>query len=348
VSDSDATSSAASADGASGLRDERRPEDGGRAHPWLVLYLKGVCMGSADAVPGVSGGTIALITGIYGRLIGAVTAVSPERILTILAGVRPSGLADAVAAFREMDGPFLVVLGAGIATAVVTMTRVLDVAINEAPVPTFGFFFGLIGASAIVLWRQVSVDTPGRVAAAVAGFVLAFVASGQAAAALGTGGPVVFVAGAIAVSAMILPGISGSLLLIILGQYEYMVETLRTFVDRVLAVPTGGDLARIVDPGTTVVVFVTGAVVGLFTVAHVVRWALEHYRRATLAFLVSLIVGALRAPVANVGGKLAETGGTWTAEIVAVFAAAALVGTVAVVALDRYAGVVDVDADSAT
>ncbi|MFB6129196.1 MAG: DUF368 domain-containing protein, partial [Salinigranum sp.] len=154
---------------------------------WLVVYLKGVCMGAADAVPGVSGGTIALITGIYERLIGAVTSITPARVWRVLSGVRPSERTEAVSSLFEMDGVFLFFLGAGIATAVVTVTRVLEVAINQVPVPTFGFFFGLIAASAVVLFGEVRFDTSGRIAAALAGFLLAFVVSGRAAANLGTG-----------------------------------------------------------------------------------------------------------------------------------------------------------------
>jgi putative membrane protein len=317
-----------------------RSSESARSSPtaWTVIYLKGVCMGAADAVPGVSGGTIALITGIYERLIGAVTAINPRRIQTVLGGLRPANRTSAIRAFREMDGWFLLSLGAGIATAVITITRVLDWAIDAIPVLTFGFFFGLIAASALVLYSEVTLDTPGRVAAAVGGFLLAFVVSGRAAASLGTGAPVTFLAGAIAVSAMILPGISGSLLLIILGQYEHMVGTLKRFVDALVGLLDGGAFAAVTESGTTVAVFVTGAVVGLFTISHLVRWALEHNREATLAFLVSLIVGALRAPVEKVSESLVAG---WTQDVVLVFAAAALVGGVLVVALDRYAGLTD-------
>jgi putative membrane protein len=310
---------------------------------WLIVYLKGVCMGAADAVPGVSGGTIALIAGIYERLIGALTAITPDRIRRVVYGVRPGRHGNALDAVFEMDGVFLAVLGAGIVTAVVTVTRLLDVAIDEIPVLTFGFFFGLIAASAVVLYSEVTLDTPGRIAAALAGFALAFVVSGRAATSLGTGPAVIFVAGAIAVSAMILPGISGSLLLIILGQYEYMVETLKSFVDGLIGVLGDGTVDAAVAPGLTVVVFVGGAVVGLFTVSHVVRRALERRREATMAFLVSLIAGALRAPVAKTGEKLAEAGRSWAPEVVATFLAVALVGAALVVLLDRYAGITDED-----
>ncbi|MFB6129195.1 MAG: undecaprenyl phosphate translocase family protein, partial [Salinigranum sp.] len=149
---------------------------------------------------------------------------------------------------------------------------------------------------------------------------------------------------AIAVSAMILPGISGSLLLIILGQYEHMVETLGTFVDRLLALASGGSIHGVFGPGATVVAFLVGAVVGLFTVSHVVRRALELRREATMAFLVSLIVGALRAPVVKVGEKLAATGAGWTADVLVTFAVAAALGAVLVVVLDRVAGISEGDA----
>ncbi|MFC6825496.1 DUF368 domain-containing protein [Halopelagius fulvigenes] len=310
---------------------------------WLVIYLKGLCMGTADAVPGVSGGTIALLTGIYERLIDAVTNVSPGRILDVVGGVLPGRRERAVEALRAVDAAFLVVLGAGIMTAVVTVTRLVHTGITEFPVPTFGFFFGLIAASAWVLLSELSLDTPGRVGAAVAGFVVAFVVSGSAEAALGTGPVVTFVAGAIAVSAMILPGLSGSLLLILLGQYEFMTGALKAFVDGLLAVVLGGSVVPVVENGAIVVAFVLGAFVGLFTVAHAVRWALEHHRKPTLAFLVALIVGALRAPVESTGSQLAEMGRTWTAELVGVFALTAIVGAVAVLVVDRYAGLGDVE-----
>ncbi|MUV58592.1 DUF368 domain-containing protein [Halogeometricum sp. CBA1124] len=310
---------------------------------WVVVFLKGICMGAADAVPGVSGGTIALVTGIYERLIAAVTAVSPGRIVDVLRGVTPGGRAEAVAALKEMDVGFLVALGGGIAVAVVSITRVVHVGITSYPVPTFGFFFGLIAASAWVLFSEVEVDTPSRVVAAVAGFAFAFVVSGQAAASFGTGLPVTVLAGAIAVSAMILPGISGSLLLILLGQYEHMTGALKSFVDGVLGLVVGGSFAPVAENGVVVVAFMLGAVVGLLTVAHAVRWALEHYREPTLAFLVALIVGALRAPIAKTGEQLAELGRVWTTEAYGVFAATAVVGAVVVLLVDRYAGLAEID-----
>jgi len=213
------------------------------------IYLRGLGMGAADAVPGVSGGTIALITGIYERLIGAVTAVRPARLRRILGGLRAEGRADARAALRELDIVFLFALGAGIATAVVTVLRAISVLLETNPVETYGFFFGLIGASAVVLFGEVSLATRGRQAAAAAGFLVAFLLSGYAAGALGSSLLVVFLAGAIAVSAMILPGVSGSLLLILLGQYEYMSATLSRFTDSLVGLLDGGGVDAAVEAG---------------------------------------------------------------------------------------------------
>jgi len=312
---------------------------------WIVVYLKGICMGAADAVPGVSGGTIALVVGIYERLITAITAVSPARIVAVILGPLPSHRDDAVDALRAVDAGFLIALGAGIATAIVTVTRVVHVGIQTQPVLTFGFFFGLIAASAWVLFSEVDVGTPPRAAAAVFGFLLAFLVSGRAAATLNDGLAVTVFAGAIAVSAMILPGISGSLLLIILGQYEYLTGTLSAFVDGLLGVLTGGPFAPVREHGVVVIAFIAGAFVGLFTVAHAVRWALERARQATLVFLVALIVGALRAPVARTGAQLAELGRTWTPTAVGVFIGAAVVGALLVWILDHYTGIADLDGD---
>ncbi len=303
-----------------------------------TIYLRGFCMGAADAVPGVSGGTVALITGIYGRMISAITAVNPGRLNRIIRGLHTDNRDDATKALQELDAGFLFVLGAGILTAVVTVLRVISILLETNPVETYGFFFGLIAASAVVLSSEVSLSTRGRKAAAVGGFSLAFVVSGYAATAADSTLPLVFVSGTVAISAMILPGVSGSLLLLMLGQYEYMSTTLREFTDALGALLNGGEVAAVVDSGVPVVVFLTGAVVGLFTVAHSVRLALKRYREATVAFLVALIFGSLRAPVEQTSIELAANGGAWTAGTLGLFIGAGVVGGVAVAVVDRLAG----------
>lgn len=313
---------------------------------WAKTFLIGLCMGSADAVPGVSGGTIALIAGIYERLIAAITAITPERAVAFLSALSPAhdggvSARGAVAVLEEVDVWFLLALVGGVGTAVVIVARIVDYASEHAPILLYGVLFGLIGASAVILLRELSVDTPFQAGGALAGLVIAFVLSGPASP-LGTDGlAVVFVAGTVAVSAMILPGISGSLFLVILGQYERMSGALSGFVDALLGVVTGGPSPSLVDTGSVVVTFILGGLVGLFTISRLIRRALDANRQATLAFLVALVVGALRAPITEL---TVEKGVTWTTETIGTFAVAAVVGAVVVLVIDWYA--IDLDFDA--
>lgn len=299
---------------------------------WLSIYLKGVFMGAADSVPGVSGGTIALITGIYERLVDAIAGVDIGFVSALARVHTAEGRADLATQLRELDLPFLLVLGAGIATAVVTVTRAMLYGIENYPAATYAFFFGLIAASAVVLYDHVSLATPGRLAAGVLGFGLAFLVSSETAGSVSHAPLVLFVAGAIAVCAMILPGISGAFLLLLLGQYDYMSEALKGFVDGLLGLLRGGSLDAVLEPGAAVVTFVAGAAVGLLTVSHAVSWALDNYRAATLTFLVSLMVGALRYPAEKIVANAAGAGAlNW-----ALVAAVAVIGGAAVVLVDHF------------
>ena len=282
---------------------------------WLTVYLKGLAMGAADSVPGVSGGTIALITGIYERLIDALTSLD----LRVLDRIPELGSADGRRGFfaelRGMDLFFLVVLGLGVGTAIVTISRVVHVALETARPQTFAFFFGLIAASAVVLYDQLAVRTPLEIGSAVAGFLIAFFITGVSdGAGFGHALPLIF--------------LSGAFLLILLGQYEYLTGVLTDLVDGVLALGAGDLVGNLAIVAT----FGGGAVIGLFTVAHVVRRALDEYREATIAFLVSLMVGSLRLPLVEV------LGGVDPATLPAVTTAfgAALAGALAVLLLDYY------------
>jgi putative membrane protein len=298
---------------------------------WAAVYLKGAAMGAADAVPGVSGGTIALITGIYERLVGAIAALDPEEALALLPLLPRLGDARARRelgdALTDMEVPFLLVLGMGVLTAVITVANLVEVAIHDYPGLTFAFFFGLIAASVLVLFGEVSADTPGRIMAGVTGFAFAFVLSGQAQGNMLPGGlAVMFVAGAVAICAMVLPGVSGSLILLTLGKYDTMTGAVSDVTDALFA----GALGEAVDPLSTLVVFSFGALVGILTFARAVEWALDHYRAATLTFLVALMAGALRAPAIEIG----DATSAWTAASVVPLLVAGVVGAGAVLALD--------------
>lgn len=299
---------------------------------WLSVYLKGACMGAADTVPGVSGGTIAVILGIYERLIAALTAFDPE-IVGKLRSVHTSEGRTALAAdLLRADVPFLLVLGAGVLSAAATIATAMNAAVTRYPAPTYAFFFGLIGASAAVLYRYVEVGTRRRLLVAATGFLVAFLVTDPSLAVTGTTTlPMLFVAGSIAVSAMILPGISGAFLLLIMGQYEYVSGIPRGVFDGIGAA-IGGNPGALVDSLVPFAVFASGAVVGLFSVAYAVRAALERYREATFVFLVSLMLGALRLPIREVRENVAAVSpGTVLAVL-----GPAICGVAAVVVLDHY------------
>jgi putative membrane protein len=297
---------------------------------YLIIYLKGAAMGAADAVPGVSGGTIALITGIYERLIAAITDFDIELARSILAVQSSKGRLALAARLRDLDVGFLIALSLGVVTAIVTVSRVLEIALEVYTALTFAFFFGLIAASAVVLYAEVSVTTSRQVMTAIVGFTLAFILTGELTAFLPNTPFIIFLAGTIAISAMILPGISGSFLLLVFGQYEYIITTLTGFTDAILTANT----SIAITTGSVLVAFAAGGVTGLVTISRVIEWALEHYRTATLTFLVSLMIGALRLPIERV----VDATPVFTRTVVLGLLVAAVVGGGAVLLLNHYTG----------
>jgi len=321
---------------------------------WISIYLKGLFMGTADMVPGVSGGTIALITGIYERLVAAITNVDPRLAKHALRPHDADSRAELAAGLRRMDIGFLLALGGGIGTAVVAVSQVVGTLAESYPGLTAAFFFGLIGASAIVLGRQVSFDDDWTKLVAAVGAVLAgsmaFLGSGSAPHPL----PLIFLSGMIAVSATILPGVSGAFFLLVLGQYYYMLDALRAFLGDLAGLASGGGTEALLESGVVVVTFLSGAAIGVLSIAHAVKWALEHYRERTLAFLVALMVGGVLVPLRDVVSHVADAGAGPVATSIAdstgaipegaaaaalatgAVALAAAAGAGAVLALDRY------------
>ncbi len=299
----------------------------------FIVYCKGLCMGMADSVPGVSGGTIALITGIYDRLIGAISSLDP-RVLSHLTRIHTrSGRAALRDALIEMDVPFLIALGLGMVTAVASMATLMNAAIENYPAATAAFFFGLIFAAAIVLYQYISIDTPGRLGAAVLGvFLGVFVAGATKNGAELASLPTLFGIGSLALSAMVLPGVSGAFVLYLFNQYEPMTGLLDDFIAALVAFPSTGDTGAVIATGTPVIVFVGGGVVGVLTIAHLLTYLLKNYHVGTLTFLVSLMVGSLRAPVQDIA---ANADGLSPA-MVALTIIAGFVGAGLVLALDRY------------
>lgn len=302
-------------------------------------YLLGLFMGTADAVPGVSGGTIAFITGIYPRLIDALAGLTVRNGLRFFDALVPPDIERLQQVLEDLDATFLISLVAGIFTALIVVTRFVVFAEEHYPVLLFGFFFGLIAVAVVILARQVTLSEPRHWGVAVAGFLISFLLSGDLTLLQGHGPVLIFVAGVVAISAMILPGISGALILVILGQYVFLSSTLTAFTNGLVTLLSGGSMGVLVGPGTTILVFMLGATVGLLTIARLVDRALESAPTMTLAFLVSLVVGALRAPIAAINGR----GIPWSGETIVTFVLAVGLGAVVLYVLDYFAMDVEID-----
>ncbi|MDO8861246.1 DUF368 domain-containing protein [Haliea sp. E1-2-M8] len=234
----------------------------------LGVYLRGVLMGAADIVPGVSGGTMAFITGIYDRLLGSIRAFDLRCLRLLWQGrVRD--------AWEHVDGGFLLALVLGILTSILSLARLVSWLLAEYPVPLWAFFFGLILASALVLVRHVPHWTASRVACLLVGLVLAAGIALSPAVAMAPGLPGIFLAGFIAICAMILPGISGSFILILLGMYGPILNAVKNLELDVMAV------------------FALGAGLGLMCFSRLLHWLLHHYHAATMALLTGFLFGSL-------------------------------------------------------
>jgi putative membrane protein len=234
----------------------------------LGIFLRGVLMGAADIVPGVSGGTVAFITGIYERLLGSIRSVDLAFAKHVLAG-------DIKAAWQHVDGGFLLALLGGIASSILTLARLISWLLETHPVPLWAFFFGLILASALVLLRQVDSWRASSVLALLLGTGFAIGIALAPTAGLPTGLPMVFLSGFLAICAMILPGISGSFILVLLGMYSTVLVAVKSF-----------DVMFIL-------VFALGAAAGLLCFSRLLYWLLGHFHRVTMATLTGFLFGSL-------------------------------------------------------
>ncbi len=233
-------------------------------------------MGMAEVIPGVSGGTIAFITGIYERLLNAIKSIGPE----LINALRKDGIKGA---WQQLDGNFLLSLGVGMVTGIVIGVLGIAHLLEVYPPVVWGFFFGLIVASAIYLTRQVGHWDVRQVLGLVIGAGVAYYITTISPANGSEALWFVFISGAIAISALILPGISGSFILLIMGMYTYIVtDTLK-------------EALTTLDPAKILVmaVFALGCLTGLATISRVLSWTFKFYRNLTLATLTGFIIGSL-------------------------------------------------------
>lgn len=239
----------------------------------MLLVIKGLCMGAADTVPGVSGGTIALITGIYEDLLAAVKSVDAKMLGRLMK-------LDIKGALAGLHIRFLLALFCGIGVAVVTIARIMNHLLHHHPQLTWSLFFGLIAASIWVVGRKIDKWTAGIGVSFVIGAAAAFQVVSLVPATTPETLWFIFLSGFIAICAMILPGLSGAFILLILGKYEFITATLKNPFD---PVNTG-----------IILVFVAGCGLGLAGFSRILKYLLDAYHNLTLAFLTGLMMGSMR------------------------------------------------------
>lgn len=252
----------------------------------LLIFLRGLFMGSADIIPGVSGGTIALITGIYERLVHGIGKLK----FSFLKPLIKLNFSEFKKLFiEEVDYKLFIPLLFGIAIAMLTLSKIIGFLLDNYPAFTFAFFLGLILASAYVLYTQVVHFSPKIIIISIIGFILSFIFVGLNPIAANHSLPILFFSGMIAICAMILPGISGAFILLLLGQYHYMLNALNTF------------------NFTEIITFCTGALIGILGFSKLLDYLLQHHEEITLALLIGVMIGTLRIPfnqvTTNVGSS---------------------------------------------
>ena len=244
-------------------------------------------MGSADIIPGVSGGTIALITGIYERLIYAISSIKFSFLKPLLTG----NFADfKTKLIEEIDFELFIPLFLGIGIAFITLAKVISYLLDTQTAYTFSFFLGLILASAYILYTKLDDLNIKIIVITAIGIILSYVFVGLNPIATNHSLIVIFISGLIAICAMILPGISGSFLLLLLGQYQYMLNALNS--------------RNLIE----IIVFGIGAVIGILGFSKLLNYLLEKYESATMAFLIGIMLGTLRLPVMKI---TSSANGSW-------------------------------------
>ena len=236
---------------------------------YLAIVARGFCMGAADIVPGVSGGTMAFILGIYHELLNAIKAVD-ARFFRLLLTLR---LKDAI---NHIPWRFLLSLGTGIIVAILTLAHLLETQLDQNPTRVWAFFFGLVLASVITVSRTITNWNIKLISAVLIALVCTYLLLGVTSVNTPETPSFLLISGALAITAMILPGISGAYVLVLLGKYRYILSAVNNR-----------------DLFTLALVF-AGALIGLATFSRILSWLFKRYHNATVATLTGLMLGSLR------------------------------------------------------
>lgn len=247
-----------------------------RIWDYILVAVKGACMGAADVIPGVSGGTIAFITGIYDDLIGSINSINAKALKLFFTGKFKEF-------WKHINGGFLVSLFCGILISVVSLAGLMQYLLENQPIQTWAFFFGLIVASSIFILRGIEGWNLKAAAFLFLGVILGVVVCTLSPTTTPDALWFIFLSGSIAICAMILPGISGSFILLILGKYKYIMECISNL--------TSGEAVG--ESLLILCVFAVGAVCGILAFSRFLHWLLGRFHKETLIVLAGFIIGSL-------------------------------------------------------
>ncbi len=235
---------------------------------YIVISLKGMAMGAADVVPGVSGGTIAFISGIYEELITTISGVR----FSLLKIWRDQGFK---AFWKALNGNFILALFIGIAVSILTLAKLISYLLLNEPILLWSFFFGLVVASIFFVAKSISKWTIAVAIVMAIGAVLAFYITTLSPTSASGNLPYLMLSGALAICAMILPGISGAFILVLLGSYETVLNAVHERDFQILGIVA------------------LGAIVGILSFSRILKWLFSRYHDLTLAGLTGFIIGSL-------------------------------------------------------
>ncbi|MDH6356482.1 DUF368 domain-containing protein [Parabacteroides sp. PF5-9] len=235
---------------------------------YALLAVKGIAMGAADVVPGVSGGTIAFIVGIYQELLDAIKSINGSSLKMLFTGKIGSF-------WKAINGNFLLALVCGIAISIFSLAKLITYLLDTHPILVWSFFFGLVLASTWIVSKDITQWSWKTVLGFIIGVVVAYFVTVATPAETPDGLWFIFISGAIAICAMILPGISGSFILVLLGKYYYVMEAVKT-----LNIPV-------------IIVFICGAAIGITSFSRILSYTLRKFRNMTYAVLAGFMLGSL-------------------------------------------------------
>jgi putative membrane protein len=248
----------------------------------IILFFKGMAMGTADLMPGVSGGTIALILGVYKELIQSIDSIN----LKNLKSLKNEGIRSF---WSNINGEFLTVLFLGIIAAILSLSFAIDWLINEHPIPLWSFFLGLLIASIFLLKNTLKQWGVSNSLLATASAILSFILTQMTPVNGEIGLFYLFISGFFGIIAMILPGISGAYILLILGAYSTVISLIKNAITSL----SNLDLEIMIPTLTKLSVFVLGIVLGLRIFASILKWLFDKEHDKTMAVLIGLMIGAL-------------------------------------------------------